>query len=504
MDDQVTITLPMDQHAAIAVAAVVGITLLSLVVYAVLAAMGASKGKDMWTDLRSTLGMPLKTGVGKVSLLAVGSAYVILFLLALLVTFRLLWMVFHGETSSGADASPNTTLGLGALLVALIGAPFLIWRTVVAQKTLDTAQRQTDLQDEALFNDKINAAATDLAARRQVTRIVQQDGKDVVLTEWEDDLVTRAAAIDRLEGLALEAMDRGDFAPAQRIARMLSIYVQELSLDHPPHQTPSFSDSLEFQDWASKLRPLVRSDMERAAQALGRINPMNEDTRTSFMPSNIDLRRCNLQFFDLSNLNFRGSQLDDANLLAANLSKSKINDSTLRGINLSHCNMSNMQVRGVVFERAAFDSTYLHQTSFFQCTFRHVRFQHNNFSTASFIGCFFEKAWFNASPNYGPIGGNFSGSAVINMSETTLGQFSLISSQIFSDGSSRKSFIALASRWKSKIGKDISNSWPQHWPLKKLDYDPQAPCSSEFIQEWRKWASSIEPPIAIAPDYRKD
>ena len=139
-------------------------------------------------------------------------AFVALFAMAFAAAFVLVFGAFTGQ---------GATLGLGALLVALLGAPFLIWRTVVAQNTLDTARKEAALKEEALFNDKINAAAKDLAARRQVTNTQSRrflEKADTADTNWRDDLITRSAAIDRLEELALEALQRKDYRPARRIA----------------------------------------------------------------------------------------------------------------------------------------------------------------------------------------------------------------------------------------------------------------------------------------------
>ncbi|WP_172295895.1 hypothetical protein [Pseudoruegeria sp. HB172150] len=117
-----------------------------------------------------------------------------------------------------SDKEAASVSNIGLVLAALLGAPFVVWRSWIAAK-------QANIAEESLFNDKINAASEDLASRRQVTRVVQSDdGSEAVLTEWEDDLVKRAASIDRLEGLAEERPDS-----TARIARMLSVYVRELS-----------------------------------------------------------------------------------------------------------------------------------------------------------------------------------------------------------------------------------------------------------------------------------
>jgi hypothetical protein len=99
----------------------------------------------------------------------------------------------HRHPGHRLDAADNPTarrdawcprppnLGTGPLLVILLGAPFLIWRSI-------TAQRTVDLGAEALLNDTLNADATDLAARWQVTGSVEQVDQAVILTKWQDHL----------------------------------------------------------------------------------------------------------------------------------------------------------------------------------------------------------------------------------------------------------------------------------------------------------------------------
>ena len=78
-----------------------------------------------------------------------------LFAMALAAAFKIVGAAIAKPDSAG--------FGTGAVLVALLGAPILIWRTVIAQKS-------SVLSDEALFNEKISAAITDLHSRRKVTR----------------------------------------------------------------------------------------------------------------------------------------------------------------------------------------------------------------------------------------------------------------------------------------------------------------------------------------------
>ena len=272
--------------------------------------------------------------------LALGFAF--LFLMAIMAAFVLIAGTIKSDT-------PTTSLGLGALLVALLGAPFLIWRTVVAQNTLDTARKEAALKEEALFNDKINAAAKDLAATYQVTESAEQDGKQTFVTKWEDDLVTRSAAIDRLEELALEALQRKDYLSARRIAQMLSYYVQELSKENSPQSGLQLHDEAEIKNWREKeLRKKMRQDMERAVQSLGRINPKDESDREAFAPKYIDLRHCNLQGFDLRDCRYQGAQFRNANLQAADLEGAHLEYSDLTEADLRDVDLRKAHLEGAI------------------------------------------------------------------------------------------------------------------------------------------------------------
>ena len=128
------------------------------------------------------------------------------------------------------ETTPNGTassLGLSGMIVAMIGAPLVVWRTSIAQDQTKTAK-------EALFNDKINAAVSDLHAQRQITKW-DKNGK--AQNGWEDDLTRRNGAIDRLAGLASE-----EPRSAPRIARTLSMYVKELSRKFPAKDAPETSN----------------------------------------------------------------------------------------------------------------------------------------------------------------------------------------------------------------------------------------------------------------------
>jgi hypothetical protein len=265
--------------------------------------------------------------------------------------------VFAPTTHTGLSGggTPADLRGIAVFVTAFFGAPFLIWRTVIAAK-------QADLQDEGLFNDKINAAAEDLAARRQVTRVVYvRAGKDdaggaegakdggeaeleeKILLEWEDDVVTRSAAIDRLEGLARERAQT-DPDVVGRIASLLSVYVRELSrhdlkpLEHGLSEKDATPRALA--DWARGLGP-IRSDLEKAAQVLGRLRRITGQSNLV-----LDLRNANLQGFDLQGLDFENARLSSARIEGANLRRAKMQGAVLRGAQMQGADLGEAEMQG--------------------------------------------------------------------------------------------------------------------------------------------------------------
>ena len=359
---------------------------------------------------------------------------IVLFVMAVAVVGAVL---VHALVGLPLDA-PRIGFGTGAVAVAVIGAPFVIWRAVVAQKLADT-------QAESLFNDKINTAATDLAARRQVTRAVAPGGSYRLHQDfWEDDLVTRAAAIDRLEGLANE---RPDAAP--RIARQLSIYVRELSREYPAQNPPKGAPPDTLRDWARGLTP-ARPDMEKAAQSLGRLQEIDS---APLAPGDIDLRKANLQGFDLAHLRFekalfQGARMEGTYLFMVHLELAKVFDAHLEGADLSLAHLDGARLLGAHLEGA-----YLIGA---------------NLEGANLNEAHLESAYFSADLDETTIliYASFRGAAVRNVDETTIKLLRPVWADIFADGS---------------VPMPLDDpDRPAHWPRQELE-------TEEFFKEWRKW-----------------
>ncbi|MEO0358457.1 MAG: pentapeptide repeat-containing protein, partial [Pseudomonadota bacterium] len=283
----------------------------------------------------------LGTGIGW-AITAFGLIFAALFVVVIVQTFLVLFSGKLGDTP---------LRGLSFLLAFFVGAPFVIWRSVVAQRQVDTAAA-------ALFNDKVNAATAELAARKEVTRVVGKRDKERVLTTWKDDLVRRAAAIDRLEGLAKEEPDE-----ARRIARLLCVYVKELSRQEKPVpctvelkdidwtdaavQRKTLSD---LQDWSRKL-VLDRTDMERAVHSLAALNTQIQAAEADkHAPPVIDLEGTNLQAMRLSglnltNANMTGTAMQGAVLIGAEMQGAVLSWAQMQGAVLFEAEMQGADLR---------------------------------------------------------------------------------------------------------------------------------------------------------------
>ena len=118
---------------------------------------------------------------------------------------------------SAASGSGGLGFGFGALLVALLGAPFLIWNTVIKHKALG-------FQKEGLFTDRLSKAVEQLGVEKTV-KLAGMNCKPVETTE--PNIEVRVGAILLLERIAQDstAYDKG--RDHVRVMEILCAYVRE-------------------------------------------------------------------------------------------------------------------------------------------------------------------------------------------------------------------------------------------------------------------------------------
>ncbi|MDJ0822574.1 MAG: pentapeptide repeat-containing protein [Paracoccaceae bacterium] len=348
--------------------------------------------------------------------------------------------------SAAFQTLPDTTEAFGGWrmnLIALAGMTATLGVVVALPITLNRVRLTREANETAkdsLFNAQITEAAADLYAQRQVT-IEDPANGDQKINGWEDDIIRRNAAIDRLEGLVKERQSE-----AERVSRLLSVYVRELSGQDPaaPHtnnpttRLPDTGDpflvhtrdravanarqeivfsnidpephSLEaLKTWAKELKP-IRSDMENAVQVLGRLTEILGVEQSHLQ---IDLLGANLQGFDLHRLRFpdgvrlhkaemQGANFSEARMREADFSKAKMQGAILNGSHVSRANFIGAQMQGVdlggaQMEKAEFQEALMQGVNFLAAQMRKTDFggaqmRGANLLTAEMQGARFSRA----------------------------------------------------------------------------------------------------------------
>ncbi|WJY20123.1 pentapeptide repeat-containing protein [Fontisubflavum oceani] len=175
LDEYLEITLHASERATLALVALAGFLALCFIVYAVLPRTGESRLAQRIEALKSWLGIPGAPRAVTTLVFGLGLIFTALFAIAVIAAFLLIWSVIAGG-SADPSTTPTQSLGLGALLVALLSAPFVIWRSVVAQKTVDVTE-------QGLITDRINAAVEGLGAEKTVKEVQQFPGEPRKLPE---------------------------------------------------------------------------------------------------------------------------------------------------------------------------------------------------------------------------------------------------------------------------------------------------------------------------------
>ncbi len=467
-------------------------------------------------------------------------ALIIWMLLFISLTLGLLWVIWSVIWTPAPNAPEAVwdfrfalakLTAMTAVLGAVVALPFTVIRIRLLHQQSETAQ-------EALFNDKINAASRDLSARRTITRRVREvtyslDGTNQISQEFsdqdftivpnatnvrhglwefinaeEDDLVTRAAAIDRLEGLANE---RPDEAP--RIARMLSIYIRELSrefparnhpraewknLTDPTDDTPPMAEEealhhlnlhpdnvtlVSLKNWTRGLKP-IRPDMEKAAQTLGQLKDIPGVTSDNI---EIDLRGANLQGFDLRDVVFNEARLNGARMEGIDLSGARMEEAVLAEARMEgailraarmegailvwarmeEADLGEARMEGAILGWARMEGAILRAARMEGAFLGWARMEGAILRAARMDGAFLRGARFNKGTSFQPA--TLRGAGWKDVDCTAISHIADYLEEIFGDTSVTLPHGVVA---------------PPHWETEVLDWD-------EFEPQWRAFQRSI-------------
>jgi uncharacterized protein YjbI with pentapeptide repeats len=264
---EVTITLPLSGHGLGVILTALGIGAATAVVFLIL------KEQE-----RNTERAPLAL------LTAFGWLVVPIWVALFAGTLWQVWLILSGGDSALVGAG---RLGAGALLAALLGAPFVIWGTVLKHQTLR-------YQKEGHITDRITAAVEQLGAEKTVRMIVADKTQETT----EPNIEVRIGAILSLERIAQDSTIHDKGRDHVRVMEILCAYVRENSNARAPVDFPlpeweplaedadeaaqaehvrkrherfgdGFLEDPKARDWARSL-PAPRADISLAVQVLGR------------------------------------------------------------------------------------------------------------------------------------------------------------------------------------------------------------------------------------------
>ena len=342
------------------------------------------------------------------------AAFGVLFLMALATAFTLLANVLHNPLSD--ETTANTSFGLGALLVALLSAPFLIWRSIVAQKSVNITQHGQVTQR---INEAVEALGTE--------KIQRYEGKDaynntVTLERTAPNMEVRIGAILALGRIAEENLDFH-----VQVMQIICAYVRENAPAKDAEEAPAFPKVDEtltgralreawttvreqyyksLTTFAANLPP-PRADIQTALEVLGR-RSKSQKLREASWPDNpngdvdllfdapllpppkfqkgssaearkalvdkhytfrrdaealrvrfalcsnfrLDLRGTNLQAYNLSRLDLGGARLHGARLECADVWRAKLQGVGLIGAQLQGTRFVETELQGSGFWNA--------------------------------------------------------------------------------------------------------------------------------------------------------
>lgn len=296
---------------------------------------------------------------------------IVAFVLIVFLTMGLYWLAYSFDELWLGDSSASlfqemSLHGLVLVVIATIGVPFALWRSLTLQKQSDTALKQSDIAlkqwDIALAQMKIATTQAEIALRQAE---IAQSGLLDNRYQTGIELLGHAKLSVQLGGIyALERVAESDpltyHIPGMSV---LSAFVRNWHIKHGQEGEP---DNTAFDNEQKGLPEDVRAILEvigrrsrkqheielerkylvnlRGAH-LHRWAPdvLASDPKPDF--SNVDFSHADLSNADLSQVKlvhsrFFGANLSGAMLVHADLSHASFADADLSNVSFAHANLS--------------------------------------------------------------------------------------------------------------------------------------------------------------------
>lgn len=286
-----------------------------------------------------------------------GTALLALFCLCAIAAFAIVMATIG---SAFQPTSPGPNLGTGALITGLLGAPFLIWRTIVAQKTVD-------LQREGHITDRIAKAVEQLGTEKTVKRIheipryqkeggvwrrddngrlieaIRPDGTPLVDRESHEltvpNIEVRIGGLYALERIAQDSMLHEGGREHLPVMEIICSYIRE----NAPAQNlepakPPFS------------RKKPRTDIQVALTIIGRRSKAQVDWEAQ-NHYRLDLRGSDLDGSDFRKGNFSAAMFHHSRFEAALFNETSLHGSQFYGALLNYATFWQAELVGTNCDR---------------------------------------------------------------------------------------------------------------------------------------------------------
>ncbi len=280
------------------------------------------------------------------------SWFLILFYLAAILAAA--YVIKHTIDPTQNPISDGPNLGAGALIAAILAAPFVIWRTHIAQRTVD-------LQHQGQITDRISKAVEQLGAEKTV----KLPGKDGTATEQtKPNIVVRIGGLYALGRIAEDSMtsDKGrDHIP---IMEILCAYIRENAPASKAADCPADLTNDNLERWAVALSP-PRTDLQTALEIIGLRTSVQikleraTPARGSDFGYLLDLRATCLQRADLSEMAFNRALFTYTRMQGANLRSAQMQGADLRWAQMEGAYLRRAQMQGAVLTEAKMQAAVL-------------------------------------------------------------------------------------------------------------------------------------------------
>ncbi|TVS03880.1 MAG: hypothetical protein EA407_05585, partial [Rhodobacteraceae bacterium] len=338
-----------------------------------------------------------------------------------------MWEVFNGIKGA---ALADTSFGLGALIAAFLGAPFVIYGTWLRHKT-------NRLEQEGHMTDRINKAVEQLGAEKTVkfearfiefkrasggdnlyeTRINKGQKPDLpddvtwheakpwqTVDETVPNIEVRIGAILSLERIAQDSTANDNGRDHVRVMEILCAYIRE---NAPANNAPKFEfphkPTDDRIDKKLKSRPYTlldalerpRIDVQLALSVIGRRSQPQIDVERAYRDG-----REKPFFLDLSNCCLRKADLEGLNFSNTSFFRSLMQGAFCKEANFADCNFRYAQLTGISAEKANFSGAKIEICDFSYANCANADFTYCHISFTDFVCTNIQGATFYFHDNY--------------------------------------------------------------------------------------------------------